>query len=243
MSSKLRKGVAMIELIFALVVIGLVLMTAPMIRSTAAKSSFVAIQQESVNEAASHINIVMGYHWDEGATDEHYIDPILVVSTTGDSDLSSFKLGSWRIGTPIESSRSIIREDGTKNIPAVTPANLGMDAGEPPEDDVDDFIGSYTLKAYGSPTSDVVDKNIKVATSVSYALDSPSAGSGPYRTTGGDGKIQFNGLTDTTAGSTNIKHIRVTLTTDSTADELEKTIVLHSFVCNIGAYKLERKAF
>ncbi len=244
MSMKMRTAAAMIELIFALVIMGLVLMSAPKLISTATKSSFVGLQQEAITEAASHMNMILGYHWDEGDTNEEYPDPILIVSTTADNNLSFFKLNSWRIGTPKESSRSIIREDGTKNINATAPANLGKDAGEPPEDDVDDFIGTYVLQNVAAAgKSDVADKQISVATTVSYALDSPVAGTGPYDTTGGDGIISFNGLADTTAGSTNIKHVTVTLTSTSGVDEYAKQIVLQAFVCNIGAYKLASKAF
>lgn len=244
MKFTLRNGSAMIELIFALVVMGLVLMSAPMLISTATKSTFTGLQQESINEAASHINMVMGYHWDEADADTLHIDPILAVSAVGDSNLSYFKNGGWRIGTPNTSARSIIRDDGIKNLAATAPAALGADAGEPPEDDVDDFNGnSYTLKQYNTTTSDVIDKDISIATMVSYAIDSPSGGSGPYDTTGGDGKIQFNPITDTAAGSTNIKHIRVTLTTTNAANELDKTIILNAFTCNIGGYTLEEKTF
>jgi len=243
MGYRLRDAVAMIELIFALLIMAIVLMSVPRLISTATKSSFVALQQESINEAASHINMIMGYHWDENTTDERYLDPILTVSATGDTNLSYKVLNSWRIGTPKESSRSFIRQDGTSNIVATAPSKLGMEAGEPHEDDVDDFIGDYTLINEGVTTSDVADKNINVATSVSYALDSPSGTTGPYDTTGGDRQISFNDLTDTNAGSTNIKHISVTLTSTSNVSEFEKSIVLHAFVCNIGAYELEKKAF
>jgi len=244
MPMKMRTASAMIELIFALVIMGLVLMSAPTLISTATKSSFIGLQQEAITEAASHMNMILGYHWDEGDTNEEYLDPILIVSGTADANLSVYKLNSWRIGTPKESSRSIVREDGVKNITATTPANLGMDAGEPPEDDVDDFIGSYTLTSVAAAgKSDVADKQISVATTVSYALDSPDAAEGPYDTTGGNGIISFSGLTDTAAGSTNIKHVTVTLTSTSGVSEYSKKIVLQAFVCNIGAYKLESKAF
>jgi hypothetical protein len=64
----LRPAIAMVELIFAIVIMGIVLMSAPMLISTASKSGYVAIQQEAINEAASQVNMIMGYHWDENNT-------------------------------------------------------------------------------------------------------------------------------------------------------------------------------
>ena len=43
------------------------------------------------------------------------------------------------------------------------------------------------------------------------------------------------------ANTSNIKHIQVTLTSTSNVDELNKSIVLHAFSCNIGSYTLEER--
>jgi len=75
-----RKGIAMIELIFAIVVIGIVLMSVPNLVWTAGKSGYVGIQQEAINEAASHLNMIWSYPWDERDTDEKVRAPILHVS-------------------------------------------------------------------------------------------------------------------------------------------------------------------
>jgi len=243
MKQTLRPAIAMIELIFAIVIMGIVLMSAPMLISTATKSSFVAIQQEAINEAASHISMVMGYHWDEGDTDELYLDPLLVVSGSGDSNLSEYNATGRRKGTPKESWRSFIREDGTKNIAATTPTNLHSDAGDSQKDDIDDFIGSYDLAEIEGSTADYVEGagDINISTTVTYMNDTPTGGT--YENPTADRKLTFSTLTPVTAGSTNIKRIRVTLTDNSNVKELNKTIVLQAFMCNIGAYKLEEKAF
>ncbi len=44
-----RPAIAMIELIFAIVIIGIVLMSVPQLISTAAKSGYVTIQQEAIS--------------------------------------------------------------------------------------------------------------------------------------------------------------------------------------------------
>jgi len=50
-------------------------------------------------------------------------------------------------------------------------------------------------------------------------------------------------INSTTSGTTNIKLISVTLTSTSGVNELNKTIVLRAFGCNIGAAELEVRRF
>jgi len=64
-----RPAIAMIELIFAIVIMGIVMMSAPMLVSTASKSGFVAIQQEGISEVASQLNMILSYAWDENNAD------------------------------------------------------------------------------------------------------------------------------------------------------------------------------
>ncbi|ADV45683.1 type II secretion system protein [Nitratifractor salsuginis] len=248
-----RPAVAMIELIFAIVIIGIVLMSAPNLIRTVEKSGYVAIQQEAINEAAAHLNMVIGYHWDENDANESFLDPVLHV-TSGDSGLDEVLLpdgnkSGRRAGTPKESYRKFIRSDGNDDLNAST--ILGLDSGESKgqEDDIDDFNGEppYHLSNEGSPvtttcTSDYVEKttDISITTMVSYASDSP--GGGGYIDPGSDKKITFN-FPGAHSASTNIKKINVTLTSNSGVSELQKTIILKAFSCNIGATKLEERHF
>jgi len=237
-----RPGIAMIELIFAIVIMGIALMSAPMLISTATKSGYVAIQQESINEAASHLNMIMGYHWDEASADERYLDPILHV-TAGDTDLNESTGTGRRMGTPKESWRSFIRTDGIRNLNASNASTFGFgtgkDGGEIVKDDIDDFSATDTpLTLIGSSTDiDYVD-TINIATTVSYIDDNTTAGN--YQVSG----ITFTpNYASSPAGTTNIKHIQVSLTSTSSVEELDKNIVLHAFSCNIGGYTLETKDF
>ena len=243
MSKKtLRPAIAMIELIFAIVIIGITLMSAPMLISTATKSGYVAIQQESINEAASHVNMIMGYQWDENDVNELYIDPILRVSSSGDSDLNEDNNTARRLGTPKESYRTFVRSDSLDFDASVASA-LGNDGGD--RDDIDDFIGIIHLTPIetSAETIDYVETiTIDINTIVAYIPDSPT-GSGSYATPASR-KISFTPDFASSTSSTNIKRIRVTLTSNSTApDELEKKIILNAFSCNIGGYKLEEKEF
>lgn len=232
----MHRAIAMIELIIAIVVIGIVLMSAPMLLQQAARSGYVAIQQEAINEAASQTNMVLGYHWDENSADERFIDPILTVAG-GDSGLNEHNATGRRAGTPRESKRAFIRDDGVR-LPASTA--LGSEGGD--RDDNDDFAGNAQLTLIQSATSDYVEKTtININTSIAYIDDNISGGT--YLDPGSDKGIVFTPSWTPSANSTNIKHVQVTLTSSSGTEELDKQIVLRAFSCNIGATKLEEREF
>ena len=234
----MRPAVAMIELIFAIVIMAIVLLSAPMLISTATKSGYVAIQQEAINEAASQVNMIMGHHWDENTANDLFLDPILQVSASGDLELNENNNSGRRIGTPDESYRSFIRADGQ----TLTASNLTKDGND--SDDIDDYAGdTYLKEIQSSPDVNYVEiDTIRIDSVVSYIDDSPSGGTfaanniifNPDLTTAG---------TTTSGTSTNIKRISVSLRSTSGLDELDKEITLHAFSSNIGGYKLEERDF
>lgn len=235
----LRPAIAMIELIFAIVIMGIILMSAPMLISTAAKSGYVAIQQEAINEASSRVNMIMGYHWDENSADETMLDPILqTASPVGDLAESTYIDGNGtgrRIGTPLESYRSFLRPDGSR-LTATAAGALGSDGID---NDMDDFIGIIGLNLAGTGTgTNYVETNVNIETEVFYIADTAN-----YNPAGNTINFDAN-FAQESATTTNIKRITTTLTSDAASpDELDKTIILHAFSCNIGGYKLEERDF
>ena len=233
----MRPAVAMIELIFAIVIMAIVLLSAPMLISTATKSGYVAIQQEAINEAASQVNMIMGHHWDENTANDLFLDPILQVSASGDLELNENNNSGRRIGTPDESYRSFIRADGQ----TLTASNLTKDGND--SDDIDDYAGDTYLQEIQVSVADNVETDtIRIDSVVSYIDDSPSGGTfaanniifNPDLTTAG---------TTSSGTSTNIKRISVSLRSTSGLEELDKEITLHAFSSNIGGYKLEERDF
>ena len=226
----------MIELIFAIAVIGIALMGVPNLMSVSARSGFVTLQQEAIAQASSAISSIMTYQWDENDTNGSFLAPILKVSN-GDDDLSEKDTTYHsRLGTPKESYRKYITEGGTQTYNAST--TLGLDSGESKgdEDDIDDFNGAehnLTLIQGEGTDKDFIDKEIVIRTTVTYNNDSAN-----YNTS----SISFLPFVSK-SGTTNIKEIDITLTTANSAQELNKTIVLKAFTCNIGGYELEIKRF
>jgi len=236
-----RPAIAMIELIFAIVIMGIVMMSAPMLISTASKSSYVAVQQEGINEAASRIHMIMGYAWDENNTNDTYIPPILHV-TNGADDLNvSDTNTSRRKGTPNESQRTYILSDiNSSRLFASQPLALGEDGTGETEDDMDDFIGEITLTEIEDASVDYVENTtINIKTDIGYTKDNPTGSASNYNAT----TISFVPFRAESTGSTNIKSITVTLKSTSGVDELNKSIMLRAFSCNIGGYTLKERTF
>ncbi len=245
-----RPAVAMIELIFAIVIIGIVLMSVPNLMQTSAKSGYLAIQQESINEAATHLNMILGYHWDQNDTDERYLDPILHVSASANSDLAEDGNTTRRKGTPPQSYRRFVREDGVE-LNATSAANLGMEASDNNiSNDVDDFNDrnhSVTLIEGTGDSADYIEKSdtLIIHTSVQYLSDDLTPNTESYiNPTGNNITFDWDG-TSTVNYSSNIKLVTVSLssTLNNVDEDLKKNIVLRAFSCNIGASKLKEKAF
>ena len=238
--TNLRPAIAMIELIFALVVMAIALLSAPMLIHTATQSGFVAVQQEAINEAATRVSMVMGYHWDENDANESYLDPILYVSN-GDAGLAEYNSTGRRIGTPLVSQRSFIRSDGSIFNASTT---LGLDTNDGGiADDIDDFNGVSSLFFVESARVNYVERTtINITTTVSYTADAPGAGT--YANPGGTEDLTFSpDLSAVATPTTNIKKILVKLTSTSGQSELSKEVVLKGFSCNIGAYELKEREF
>lgn len=239
-----KKGIAMIELIFAIVVIGITLMSAPMLLSQSVQSNLTAFQQESVAMAASQASAVMTYAWDENNTEANALRILRV--TSGDPDLDQESNNTLRGITTIKNPPLQRLRRFSNNTPSAsasaTPLLWSDGNATAPDnlDDIDDFnVMPLTLTVYSNVLNttnegDYIDINVSIATKVTYGKDDS-----PDYT--GSGTPQFNqpfaSGKDVIAGqTTNIKRITTTLTSKSKDTELKsKNIVLHAFMCNIGA--------
>ena len=224
MVTKSKKAIAMIELIFALVIMGIVLMSAPMLIQQSIKSTNVAFQQEAIAAAASQTSIVLSMHWDEAnANIPVGASPIL------ETIRPSF---TFTVNTP----NGLIGVSGRNSLDGNTtlvPSTLGLDSNESnytQYDDVDDYTNSNLgLTVFLEPTSsdigDYVDVDINMNTMVNYADDTVTFGS----------TIANTNVENSLGGTiSNIKFITLNLTSNSGVEELNKSIILKAFSCNIG---------
>ena len=252
----LRPAITMIELIFAMVIMGIALMSAPMLISQANKSGYVSMQQEGIAAAASHLSFVLTQHWDEANTAQVPRATILGADTSAAINLNAVgALVPYRAGTPLTGThRTFI--DNTGALAAATVAPGGRDGAEANPNDIDDYDGTVaTLRALnniGNGADDYIDKNMNMNTAVQYADDAPTNAPNTFNHNGI--ALTYN-IPNTRAlpalpvgaNSSNIKWISVTLNEGAPAQaagisELSKSIILHAFSCNIGAYRLRETA-
>jgi len=222
---KSKNAIAMIELIFALVIIGIVLMSAPMLIQQSIKSSNVALQQEAIVAAASQTAIVLSMHWDENNSN----------IPAGESPILDANRTSYPF-PPVGLNEVFGRNTDKNN--TLSPSLIGTDFNETVYtdfDDVDDYDNSnFGLMLFNneSTTSDIgeyVDTSVNINTTVRYTKEN-------------------NVSEDITTGSfSNIKAIEVHLTSNLDKNdvnytaELEKDITFKAFSCNIGTYAIDGK--
>ncbi|MCK4440776.1 MAG: hypothetical protein KAU90_02135 [Sulfurovaceae bacterium] len=238
---KFKRGIAMIELIFALVIMGIVLLSTPMLIQQSTQSGFVAIQQEAIAATASHTQLLLAKYWDEiDANNSLGIAPIVIPNSP--INLSFNNAGMKNIvgrttaiaGLPIPAS-SIGRDFNETNISnnKVYVERL---------DDIDDYNGlPLHLTIFKNETTttsagDYIDQNITITTAVTFADDRTDT---PI---GGDIVNADNHIFDSNVSpnDSNIKFVKVNLTSNNTnVAELNKSITLNAFSCNIGTFSLE----
>ena len=244
---KFKRGIAMIELIFAIVIIGIVLLSSPMLIQQSINSSFVAMQQEAIAATASQIATLLSKPWDEqDASNVANAAPILTLSNGEASPLRGL------MGQDSLNTRRISRlADAT-----IAPSVMGIDSGEVQAtfDDIDDYDGvTMGITVFNAENTDAtvgeyVDVNLSINNRITYASDKPN---GNIAWGGADGGIVNAGNTifdnqnnlppiGGLPAESQIKFVQVNLTSTnpSGTDELVKNITLNAFSCNIGTYPM-----
>jgi len=240
---KSKRAIAMIELIFALVIMGIVLLSAPMLIHQSVRSGNVALQQEAIALVSSHTGVILSMNWDEkNANLSAGTSPILEVNRTLPvaTNPLDFDSGALKGLSGVNGRLSLVG-----GIQILTPSIIfGSDETNDTDtnesdftefDDIDDYDNShlgitvYNNENTSSDIGDYVDINLTMETKISYVEDRPM-----------NGKLEtsiINDINMSTLGvASNIKFIHVHLTSNSGIDELNKSIVLEAFSCNIGTY-------
>lgn len=227
----LRKAIAMIELIFAIVVIGISLLSIPNLLNVSLNSTLVTLQQESIAMAASHTNALMTYAWDEQNTDSVALYTGNKLNANGDGRLNNIGVG---LSLALLGARNRLF-----NVAIASPIGNDTNAtAVDTNDDIDDFNGLTfnTIDAVLGGTKnnisdgEYVDVNITQSTTVRYGTDTAT-----YDSATGSFSFSTPFALAAPGGTTNIKLITTTLISNSTAAELQnKQITFNAFICNIG---------
>ena len=215
-----KKAFTLIELIVAIVVIGIAMMSIPLLLSQASKSNEFNINQEAILAGVTKISGILTYPWNE--TNSSDILQVFDV-TQGDSELNRTTTDkNRRIGHFKEKYRRKFYDN-------ITEANstLGHDKGNE-FDDIDDFNGEHFSVQNGG-TGDYL-KELNLSIGVYYISDIANYSQNP---------LNFSLSTSVTTPTTNIKMIEVNVT-----DKNHNLITsLKAFSANIGSYELLYRVF
>jgi len=226
----------MIELIFAIVVMGIVMLSVPMVLSQSSKSIYTGLQQEAIAAISAQMAIITTYHWDENDTNLSLGSPILETNSTNAGLQENGSTGR-RVGMPQNSARTYRINTGGRLSASAIGLNSDENSSIETFDDIDDFNGgsiALTSESTSTENGDYIDKNITITTSIGYGEDNVDFNAS---------SITFNALSPSATGTTNIKNITLVLTTNNTEVELEKNITMRAFSCNIGSYKLNTRLY
>ena len=227
--SKARDGFTFIELVVAIVVIGIALMSVPLMLSQASKSDEFSLNQEAILAGATKIGNILTFPWDDKLANSLNVKHILDV-TNGDSELNRYpnNNSTRRIGN----FKTNFRRKFDSNITYAS-STLGRtgDQNASVYNDIDDFNGITETISSGGVGDYIKDFNL--TTTVKYISDTATYSSSPILNIG-----DIN--TSLATPSTNLKMVAVKVY-DNTNNETITT--LRAFSANIGSYELLYRTF
>ena len=172
----MRQGSSMLELVIAIVVMGIAVMSLPiMLLQTKSNNEF-ALQQETILAARTKLGDILTYAWDEGITNQLEVAFVLDTNDTGSETELNKHTNSRRVGHVMSDKR---RKGFDVFIPSTVHNALGLDTGEvtlADYDDIDDFHNSVqSLYNTGEAALSGLDykfTDINLTTRVIYIDDS-----------------------------------------------------------------------
>lgn len=205
---------SMIELIFAIVIMGITVMSLPLILTQVQNNNAFAMQQEAILVAKAKIGDILTYEWDEKSYDANASRSFVLDTPNGDLELARFN-GQLRRGNVNANNRRKF-QTATTNASAI-----GADGGD--LDDMDDFNGQATTISATAETSGMGLDYVFALTmtpTITYAADDANY------TTSTLGVFALN--PNNANAITNIKTISVQVSGG------DQNITLQTFSCNIG---------
>lgn len=218
----MRSAMSMLELVFAIVIMGIAVMSLPLILTQVQTNNAFALQQEAILAAKTKIGDILTYEWDDRSYNATAQRSFVLYTTNGDPELDCNATTNRRIGHINADYRRKCSVTG-----ATTSAigDIGADGGD--LDDIDDFNGQATTIARTLETAGTLDYVFTALTltpTITYASDTATYNNTPLN------NFTFN--PDNANARTNIKRIAVTVTGGN------QNITLRAFSCNIGESSL-----
>lgn len=216
----LRKASSMIELVIAIVVMGIALMTLPLMLERTQASNAFTTQQEAIHAAKTQLGDITTYPWDERAM----LNNVVAVLDTDSPNFRRVAGTTRRVGHIAQNNRRKLfnSERNASDVGILLPNNII---------DIGDFHSQNTkleeLNSTNIEFAGVLDYryDFNMTTNIKYILDTPS-NTFVFRNTGSD------------TNTTNIKMIEVTLQ----GNNIDK-FTFRSYSSNIGESLLAERDY
>ena len=215
-----RYAFTMIELIFALVIMGITFISLPLIIVNDSTSVERNLMQEAVFASATKLGQILSYRWDENSVDP---DPALeatdVVNTGGDPELNR-NADDFRIGHFVQPLHRRMTPNGIQRAATA----IGPDGGD--LDDIDDFNAAGTSDLIAATSQRGYKKNYRITTTVSYVSDAAAYANSVIAFAFGTGALA--------GGTSNLKMVQIDTDQQNAAGAWTPILTLRSYSANIG---------
>lgn len=212
----MRSAMSLIELVFTIVIMGIAVMSLPLILTQVQRNDAFAMQQEAILAAKAKIGNILTYEWDHNSYDSTASRSFVLTTVSPDTELDCNGTTFRRLGHVNADSRRKCSATGA------SASAIGADAGDGGNfTDIDDFDAdaiNISASAEGAGTLDYIF-DLNLSTNITYAADSAAYNVSP---------VVFTLNPDNNATVTNIKTISVTVSGG------DQNITLRAFTCNIG---------
>jgi len=221
-----RSAFTMIELIFAIVLISISMLSIPMVLRQDAKNQEDSLMQEGIMLAAAKSVEIASYSWDPSSSVDLTLSKDQMLGTTaGDNELGvrrAVPFGNYSNGQfPQDLRRRMSDVNNTRTATAI-----GGFVANPTS--INDYNGEIQVIPGGTPEF-AYKKQWTLSTQISYVSDAATYTTSPTLN-------DFNFPIVASGGTTNIKMITVTAqdTTPTTLGSANNRVVLRSYAFNIG---------
>lgn len=232
----MRKGIGLIELVLAIVVIAISVMSVPMMLEQGNRNDSYSMMQEAILAARTKMGNILSYQWDDNAREGNNTNGRLraldVMGGAKALDRNDTYYEERRIGHVFGDLRR-------KMMATVTYPKAGSDANITDINDFDNHDTNISWQGTSTATDryDYLDKELKLSTRVYYISDALPTGY-DYN----DTKLRFvldpsTKFSISDANSTNIKMVELKVTSPTYPAFLFRT-----FSCNLGETNLYEKA-
>ncbi|QIR76904.1 hypothetical protein FA592_11930 [Sulfurospirillum diekertiae] len=214
----MRSAMSMIELVFAIVIMGIAVMSLPLILTQVQNNNAFAMQQEAILAAKAKIGDILTYEWDDNSYSATAQRSYVLDTLNGNGDLNRTGTTDQRVGHVNANYRRKLFDTSI-----ALAARSATDTNTTGGNDVDRFNGqdtniSATLENAGKGLDYVFALTLKPI--ITYARDTATYSNTPLNNFVFD-FANANAIT-------NIKTISVQVTGG------DQNITLRAFTCNIG---------